>query len=61
MLISRQFDFGGIGMLCDRLNTLLLLRREERKKDKSIMRNGKYFKSQSSKQQIFKRNFECFP
>ena len=32
MLISRQFDFGGIGMLCDRLNTLLLLRREERKK-----------------------------
>lgn len=32
MLISRQFDFGGIGMLCDQLNDLLLLRKEERKK-----------------------------
>lgn len=34
MLISRQFDFGGIGRLCDYLNTLLLLRREERKEYK---------------------------
>jgi signal transduction histidine kinase len=32
MMISREFDFGGMGQLCDILNDFLILRKEERRK-----------------------------